>query len=485
MLNIAVVYTGIIYSYEEHFQSMTGSDITLYATDSILVLGQDYNEDIEGFRSKSCYRHNTIKVVPFSEEPEYIQKYNDTNERSVMLNKLYKDNAAKLLEKTSTPYSIVIYTHTRVIDLPKLDWSVLHDEFLNNNYIYTTPDDRFVCGSKNNMIDYLCGVNHNNAVRHTLNLKYTIEPNLIEKYNSLFGFRGFEETCDSEKYTHRVSNETKQYSFDQMKDYDTLYFSNLNLRKIHKQLRTCINRPFILVTGEGDCECPNEIFDTDEEFTEFLNWDNLKHWFCQNCLVSHPKITLMPLGLDYHTMMYYSHIRSDRGEQITPIDQEEEIMTLRKRMKPFWERIPACYGNFQYLTITKYGTSDRTEAINILPANLIYFDCKHKRRQTFINQLSFAFVVSPFGQDYECIRTWEALCLGCIPIMKHCPLDPLYEDLPVILIDNWDEVTSEFLQRKMIEFKEKHLNHEFKYEKLHKHYWVKLLQTKKDELRLK
>jgi len=298
----------------------------------------------------------------------------------------------------------------------------------------------------------------------------------------LFGFRGFEETCDSEKYTDRINQETKNYSFDNMNEYDTVYFSNLNLRKIYKQLKQTIQKPFILVTGEGDCECPNEIFDTDEERNDFLNWDMLKHWFCQNCIITHPKITLIPLGLDYHTMMYYSHIRSDRGAKITPIAQEAQIMALRKQMKPFWERIPVCYGNFQYLTTTKYGSIDRVDAINNIPSNLIYYDCKHQRNQTFMNQISFTYVVSPFGQDYECIRTWEALCLGCIPIMKKCAIDSLYDGLPVILVDDWTEITSEFLQGKMIEYKEKHLNNEFMYEKLHKHYWVKLLQSKKNEL---
>ena len=180
-------------------------------------------------------------------------------------------------------------------------------------------------------------------------------------------------------------------------------------------------------------------------------------------------------------MMYYSHIRGDRGPKITPVEQEQQIMDLRKVIKPFWERIVACYGNFQFLTTTKYG-GDRVDAINKIPSNVIFYDCKHQRKQTFINQTSFAFVISPFGQDYECIRTWEALCLGCIPIMKRSPLDSLYEGLPVLFVNDWNEITYEFLQKTLLEYKEKHSNNEFRYEKLHKYYWVKMLQNKKKEL---
>lgn len=36
---------------------------------------------------------------------------------------------------------------------------------------------------------------------------------------------------------------------------------------------------------------------------------------------------------------------------------------------------------------------------------------------------NYAFVASPFGHGFECIRTIEALCLGCIVIMKKSFLD--------------------------------------------------------------
>jgi hypothetical protein len=482
MLNIAVVYTDKIPGYEEHFISMNRSGITQYGVDSYVFIGEEYNENITDYCNKSCYRHNSINVFPFNQLPCYQQTFNDTDERQYILSNFYKNKAADMLMEKTTPYGIVIYTHTNIIDLPSINWSFIHDEIITRNPLFFSPDRSFICGSAINMIKYLRGNNIADIREEVIDLKYKVKIPEIEKYNTLFGFRGFEETCDSEKYTYRSSLLEKSYLFKDMKDYDTVYFSNLNLHRIHSKLKNTITKPFILVTGEGDSECPNGIFDTDEELKDFLNWELLKHWFCQNCLITHPKITVIPLGLDYHTMMYYSYIRSDRGVKITPIEQEAQLMILRKKMLPFWERIPVCYGNFQFLTTTKYGTVDRNDAIANIPANLIFYDCKHERSQTFMNQSSFAFVVSPFGQDYECIRTWEALCLGCIPIMKKSVIDSLYDGLPVILVDEWKEVTYELLLKKMIEYKEKHLNNEFMYEKLHKHYWVKLLQNKKDEL---
>ena len=317
----------------------------------------------------------------------------------------------------------------------------------------------------------------NSMPKKGIEFNYSLKPITIEKYNELFGFRGLSEVCDSHKYISDY-DDAGNYSMDlsQIKANDTVYFTNLSLRRLHHQI-ILIPKPFILVSGGGDCECPNQIFETDAEFQKFINCPNIVHWFCQNTLIKHPKITPIPLGLDYETIMYYNHIRNDRGPKMTPLEQEKQITDLRQNVLPFWERIPICYGNFQYLLTTKYG-SDRRDAIQKIPTKLIYYDSKNLRQTTFRNQTEFAFVASPFGQDYECIRTWEALCLGCIVILKTSPLDPIYSDLPVLIIKDWSEITQPFLESAIETFKIKHQNGEFNYEKLTKKYWSLLIQQK-------
>ena len=86
----------------------------------------------------------------------------------------------------------------------------------------------------------------------------------------------------------------------------------------------------------------------------------------------------------------------------------------------------------------------------------------------------FAFVVSPFGHGFDCIRTFEALCLGCIVIMKRSFLDVIYEGLPVLLVDEWSDVTETLLNDTLILYS----NKQFNYDKLKMDYWVKLVQSK-------
>ncbi len=59
---------------------------------------------------------------------------------------------------------------------------------------------------------------------------------------------------------------------------------------------------------------------------------------------------------------------------------------------------------------------------------------------------NFSFVVSPFGHSFDCIRTFEALCLGCIVIMRKSFLDVIYEDLPILLVAEWTDINEILLQ---------------------------------------
>jgi hypothetical protein len=451
-LDIAIIYTSKIPFFKEHFASFLSTGIKKYNTDCFLVLGNEYNEDIIGFKNASIFNTTTV----------FIEN-----------NNCHKKKAAELI--ITKKYDLVIYLQTQLLFKCELKWDLLNTYINGTQIICRNDDNAFTIGSQNAMIEYLSSLDSNLIPKKGIEFDYSIKPITIEKYNTFFGFRGLSEVCDSYKYIYEY-DDAGNYSIDlsQVQANDTVYFTNLSLRRLHHQI-IFIPKPFILVSGGGDCECPNQIFETDAEFQTFINSPNIVHWFCQNTLIKHPKITPIPLGLDYETIMYYNHIRNDRGPKMTPLEQEKQIMDLRQNIRPFWERISICYGNFQYLLTTKYG-SDRVDAINKIPTKLIYYDSKNLRQTTFRNQTEFAFVVSPFGQDYECIRTWEALCLGCIVILKTSPLDPIYSDLPVLIINDWSEITQPFLDSAIETFKFKHQNGEFNYEKLTKKYWSLLIQ---------
>jgi hypothetical protein len=77
------------------------------------------------------------------------------------------------------------------------------------------------------------------------------------------------------------------------------------------------------------------------------------------------------------------------------------------------------------------------------------------RPRMYMQQLGDSvFCVSPPGNGVDSHRTWEAILMRCIPIvLSYAPLDPLYEDLPVVVVRDWDEITAEFLDKKLQYFR--------------------------------
>jgi len=249
-----------------------------------------------------------------------------------------------------------------------------------------------------------------------------------------------------------------------------IYF-NVYVFYILKSNLHLINYNFILVSGDGDLTNPTELFSSEDEFSNFINNEKIIKWYSQNCIIEHPKIEKIPIGLDYHTLSKKKHYW---GEIKTPIEQENELIKVHLKSKKFWERQIKCYSNFHFVDYNnKFGYS-RKDIINSISNELIFYEpTQIERKTTWENQTEYAFVISPHGNGLDCHRTWEALVLGCIVIVKKSPLDSLYEDLPVLIINEWSEINEELLKNTIIEFK----NKKFNYEKLLLEYYIKTLSN--------
>jgi hypothetical protein len=90
-----------------------------------------------------------------------------------------------------------------------------------------------------------------------------------------------------------------------------------------------------------------------------------------------------------------------------------------------------------------------------------------------MRQCEFAFVLSPHGNGLDCHRTWEALVLGCIPIVKTSKIDKLYEELPVLIVNDWSDISYHLLETTVNDFS----NKKFNYEKLMLSYWINKIKS--------
>lgn len=246
------------------------------------------------------------------------------------------------------------------------------------------------------------------------------------------------------------------------KPNDTIYVCSSAI----KQFIPHINKPIVLVSGDCDLTVPFDIFQNETQFNEFINNPNIIHWYAQNCIINHPKISRIPIGLDYHTVS--TNKTHSWGNQMSPFEQEQLIHKIKNESKPFHERICMGYSNFHFFTTSRFG-KDRQTAILQIPKELVYYEPTQVNRETsWRTQSTYAFVISPHGNGLDCHRTWEALVLGCIPIVKTSGLDPLYSELPVLIVNEWSDVSIDLLEKTINEFKIR----DFNLSKLTLSYWI-------------
>jgi hypothetical protein len=286
---------------------------------------------------------------------------------------------------------------------------------------------------------------------------------------SFVSSRGILYSCDIHPKNPK-SSVTSVYDIDLTKVQrgQTVYIQGSAVKQIYRQLDKIPN-PFILVTGDCDESIPDAVL-SDTEFKKFIESDKIIHWFSQNAVGKHPKFSPIPIGLDYHT-----RINSDKwGPKMSPLNQESEILSVKAAAKPFYERTLKAHANFHFNMTGGKFTDDRKKAKEQISPECVFYEPKltKTRLETLKNQSQYAFVVSPHGNGLDCHRTWEALVLGCIPIVKTSPLDSLFEDLPVWIVREWSDVTEE----NMRDIIEKYRRAQFNYDKLQLAYWMRRIR---------
>jgi len=228
-----------------------------------------------------------------------------------------------------------------------------------------------------------------------------------------------------------------------------------------------MNKRFVLVSGDSDLCVPREIL-TQNETARLLNSPYLIKWFLQNTQIQNcNKMIQIPIGLDYHTISNDPSCNWKlENEGHLPREQESILMDIRNNSKPLSERKIKIYVNF---TLTSDRFNDRKESLEKINPDLMEINNNFTKRTINWEIITnYAFVLSPFGNGMDCHRTWESICLGSVPIVKAPNFRKLFEDLPVLIVNNWSDITQELLENTIQDFETKTFN----YDKIKLNYWV-------------
>lgn len=284
-----------------------------------------------------------------------------------------------------------------------------------------------------------------------------------------------------------VSSTRRSYDYDWksgMKTGDIVYIQSSAIPDwIRRHLPLIpVSIRFVLVSGDCDETVPDDIFRSNADFLQFISDSRIIHWFSQNADPNrHPKLSVIPIGLDYHTLAPSAGtgtgtIQHQWGPKATPEQQEHLLLQIAKKAPVFSDRKIACYSNFHFSITGRKFAADRLECLQAIGRSpyrdsLFFFEPEQcPRFNTWVNQAKYQFVLSPFGGGYDCHRTWEAIALGCVPIIRTSILDPLFEGLPVLIVKSWDDITPELLTET---FDHRQTN------KLYLNYWKEIIEQKK------
>jgi hypothetical protein len=250
----------------------------------------------------------------------------------------------------------------------------------------------------------------------------------------------------------------------------TMYVCNSAVQNFVCFVLPFLRKPFVLVSGNSDEEMPADVLSV-PQCQRLLGSPYLLAWFCQNWTGSDPtgKVHRIPIGLDYHTLRKHMGLMHPWGPGKTPREQEYELLAVAAAAPPLFERKRLCYSNWHHAAFGINRRGDRQEALKKIPSDIVYYDDAYTDRVTsWRTQAGMQFVLSPRGGGLDCHRTWEALILGCIPIVRSSNLDPLYEDLPVLIVKDWSDLNAKCLEN----FLEDVSGRQYDPRKLRLDYWV-------------
>jgi hypothetical protein len=199
---------------------------------------------------------------------------------------------------------------------------------------------------------------------------------------------------------------------------------------------------------------------TDKE----VDFYNPRVWYTINKQTK--KVFSLPLGITNNTNE--SHLHGIYGN----VDSMIQVMNEKKQYKNL------VYMNFNISTYPQ----ERQTVFNLFQdkewVTKGVIENTLEGRTRFLRELkNHTFALCPRGGGVDTHRLWETLYMGSIPIVKKDLALIDFEDLPICFINEWDEVTQEFLENE----KQRILSRDWNMQKLKVSYWIeKIGLTLKD-----
>ena len=207
----------------------------------------------------------------------------------------------------------------------------------------------------------------------------------------------------------------------------------------------------------------------EEKYNKLLAMPNLICWYTKNPCIVHKKLKALPLGNRWKWHSYYFF---DEPKTSTYNINLKYCLYAKENFEKEKDKL-LYYGSMNLATTAntpyKKHKNIRKNLKNELGERFEYLG-NFSYENYLKNMSEYKFIICPPGYGIDTHRCWESLLVGCIPIMiKVDSMDELYEDLPVLLVENYENITEEYLNKEYDRIKKSSYN----FNKLYTDYWDK------------
>lgn len=231
---------------------------------------------------------------------------------------------------------------------------------------------------------------------------------------------------------------SKLFEVNKSRNYMTLFIDNIRLYKRHivevseadrpyidslhaknDLLRLCKNFPdmkFIIFTNLEDTPTDDYIFDAIP--------DNVVRVCAVNAISHGGKVVAAPYGIQ---------------RKMNPWDNRNEILAEQTEESPH---------KLLQVSLKEDSHSERRGLKNFFAEKQwALVDNTRVDYPTFLKRMKECkFVLCPRGNAIDCHRNWETIYMRRVPVMKRTPyLEHLFEEYPVLFVDDYSQVTEELL----------------------------------------
>lgn len=250
-----------------------------------------------------------------------------------------------------------------------------------------------------------------------------------------------------------IFDESSYIKVDNVRNGDIIFVRADLLHTYFKKVHPKIKSRYILITHNSD-------ENIDSDFEEYID-DKIIHWFAQNLLIDHAKITPIPIGL-----------------QLRLYDKKNEVIELIKKYSINQIKKHRIFYSFSLETNVKRGQALKALKQNNLSSGS---DKMLSKDEYYLQMANSTFTASPEGNGIDCHRTWESMYLNTIPILEKNISTKYWNEigLPVLLIDSWDDIKN--ISESTCDDFYKNNKDKFNCPALYMDYWIKEIAKYKND----